>query len=59
MIILLHALSGDETGLYFADLTTLKVCRNKSIHQHKTFKGLASQGKSTISIWSSTIRGES
>lgn len=48
MTILLHALAGDETGLYFADSTTLKVCRNKRIHQHKTFKGLASRGKSTM-----------
>lgn len=48
MTILLYALSGNETGLYFADSTTLKVFRNKRINQHKTFKGLAARGKSTM-----------
>lgn len=48
MTILLHALSGDETGLYFADSTTLKVSRNKRINQHKIFKELAARGKSTM-----------
>jgi len=48
MSLLLHSLSGDKTGLYFADSTTLKVCRNKRIGSHKVFKGLAQRGKSTM-----------
>ena len=41
LTILLHCLSGEKTGVYFADATALKVCRNKRIHRHKTFEGLA------------------
>jgi transposase len=48
MTILLPALFGDKTGLYFADATSLKVCRNKRIYSHKTFSGLAKRGKSTM-----------
>ena len=48
MSLLLHSLSGEKTGLYFADSTTLKVCRNKRIGSHKVFKGLAQRGKSTM-----------
>ena len=48
LTILLHSLSGEETGIYFADATPLKVCRNKRIYQHKTFDGLAARGKSTM-----------
>lgn len=30
------------------DSTTLKVCRNQGIHNHKVFKGLAERGKSSM-----------
>lgn len=48
LTILLHSLSGEETGLYFADSTPLKVCHNKRINNHKVFDGLAARGKSTM-----------
>jgi len=48
LTILLHSLSGEETGIYFADSTSLKVCRNKRISQHKVFGGLAERGKTTM-----------
>lgn len=48
LTLLLHSLSGEETGLYFADSTPLKVCHNKRINSHKVFKGLAARGKSTM-----------
>lgn len=47
--ILLHSLFGEETGLYFADSTSLKVCHNKRINRHKVFDGIASRGMSTMS----------
>ena len=46
--ILLHSLTGEKTGLYFADATSLKVCHNKRISQHKTFDSLAERGKTTM-----------
>lgn len=48
LTLLLHSLSGEQTGIYFADSTSLKVCRNKRIHQHKVFEGLAARGKTTM-----------
>ena len=33
--ILLHSLSGERTGLYFADSTPIKVCHNKRINNLK------------------------
>ena len=48
LTLLLHSLNGEETGLYFADSTSLKVCHNKRIHAHKVFDGLATRGKSTM-----------
>ena len=46
--LMLQSLTGEETGLYFADSTTLKVCRKKRIKNHKTFAGIAERGKSTM-----------
>lgn len=45
---LLHCLKGEETGIYFADSTTLKVCHNQRLNNHKVFEGLAARGKSTM-----------
>jgi hypothetical protein len=46
--ILVHSLCGEETGFYFADSTSIKVCHNKRIYGHKVFKGLAHRGKTTM-----------
>ncbi|QCX52878.1 IS982 family transposase [Elizabethkingia sp. JS20170427COW] len=39
---------GKCTGISFMDSTTLKVCRNQRIHNHKVFKGLAERDKSSM-----------
>jgi hypothetical protein len=39
---------GKCTGISFIDSTTIKVCRNQRIHSHKTFKGLAARGYSSM-----------
>ena len=48
LMILLHSLSGEQTGVYFADSTKLAVCHNRRIHRHKVFDGLAARGKTSM-----------
>lgn len=37
-----------KTDIYYVDSTPLTVCRNQRIHRHKTFKGIAKRGKSSM-----------
>lgn len=39
--------TGSSTGISFVDSTTIDVCHNRRIHQHKVFKGIAKRGKSS------------
>jgi len=48
LMVLLHSLSGAQTGIYFADSTKLAVCHNRRIHRHKVFDGLAARGKTSM-----------
>ena len=48
VMIMLHYLSGNKTGLYYVDSTYFGVCKNIRISSHKTFKGLATRGHSSI-----------
>lgn len=48
MTVLLHCVLGEKTGLYFADSTPIKVCRNKRIARNKVFKEYAERGKSSM-----------
>lgn len=48
MLFLKEECLGNSHGINFIDSTTLKVCRNQRIHNHKVFKGLAERGKSSM-----------
>src|SRR5215210_8763129 len=48
LMVLLHGLSGEQAGIYFADSTKLAVCHNRRIHRHKVFDGLAARGKTSM-----------
>jgi len=48
LMVLLHSLSGEPTGLYFADSSKLAVCHNRRIDRHKVFDGLAARGKTSM-----------
>src|SRR5690348_7707305 len=48
LMVLLHSLSGEHTGIYFADSSKLAVCHNRRIHRHRVFDGLAARGKTSM-----------
>jgi IS5 family transposase len=48
LMILLHGLSGEPSGVYFADSTKLAVCHTRRIHRPKVFDGLAARGKTSM-----------
>jgi Transposase DDE domain. len=37
-----------KTGVYYIDASALEVCHNKRISQHKTFKGKAERGRTSV-----------
>lgn len=39
---------GKCSGISFIDSTSLKVCHNRRIHQHKVFAGVAARGKTSV-----------
>ena len=48
LMVYLHRCFGRCTGISFVDATSLAVCRNQRIHQHKVFAGIAARGKTTM-----------
>ncbi len=48
LTIFLHGINGKETGIYFADSTSIKVCHNRRERSHKVFKGYAEKGKNSM-----------
>jgi len=44
----LHTQLGSCTGISFIDSTSLAVCRNPRIHQHRVFDGRAARGKTSV-----------
>jgi len=48
LTVFLKGLQGKETGVYYVDSTTIKVCHIKREKRHKVFKGLATKAKGTM-----------
>lgn len=48
LVFLQRCRMGKVTGISFVDSTTLKVCHNRRIHNHKTFRGIAQRGKTSM-----------
>jgi hypothetical protein len=47
LVVLLHHLLKECTGLSFVDATSIVVCQNYRIYSHKVFQGIAARGKTT------------
>ena len=45
--VLMHSLTGDQTGIYVADSTKIAVCHNLRISRNRVFADLAKRGKTT------------
>ncbi len=48
LVAYLHTQMGRCTGISFIDSTSLAVCRNPRIHQHRVFAGRAARGKTSV-----------
>lgn len=48
MCIYLHTRCGQDTGIAFIDSTSLVVCHNRRIHNHKVFQKIARRGKTSM-----------
>lgn len=48
LVAYLHTQLGHCTGISFIDSTSLTVCRNPRIHQHRVFAGRAARGKTSV-----------
>jgi Transposase DDE domain len=48
LLCFLRSRLGQRTGIYYIDSTALAVCHNRRIGRHKTFKGLAARGKTSM-----------
>lgn len=47
LVILIHQLKGEQTGIYFIDSTKLQICHNKRTSSNKVFGKKAQVGKSS------------
>src|SRR3954452_4250871 len=52
LMVLLHSLSGEETGIDFAASSKLAVCHTRRIGRPKLFDGLAARGKTAMGWFS-------
>ena len=48
LVLFLFSRFGTSTGISFIDSTSISVCRNQRIHNHKVFKGVAKRGKTSM-----------
>ena len=48
LLVLLHGLSGAQTGVSFVASTKLAVCHNRRIHRHRVFDGLTARGQTSM-----------
>lgn len=48
LMVYLRSRLGSSTGIGFIDSTSLKVCHNRRIKQHKVFKAIAKRGKTSV-----------
>jgi hypothetical protein len=48
LMVLLHSLSSEKTGVYFADSSKLAVCHNRRIDRHRVFDGPVARGPTAM-----------
>jgi Transposase DDE domain len=58
LMVLLHSLSGEPSGVYFADSTKLAVCHNRRIHRHRGFNKIMLRKRFLIETVLDTLKSE-
>nr|WP_231840745.1 transposase [Orientia tsutsugamushi] len=47
LVVLMHYLKGEETGIYYIDSTKLAICHNKCTSSNRVFNRISKIGKSS------------
>ncbi|KJV77165.1 transposase DDE domain protein [Orientia tsutsugamushi str. TA716] len=47
LVVLMHYLKGEETGIYYIDSTKLAICHNKRTSSNRVFNKFSKIGKSS------------
>ncbi|SPR08592.1 transposase [Orientia tsutsugamushi] len=51
LVVLMHYLKGEETGIYYIDSTKLAICHNKRTFSNRVFNKISKIGESSYGLF--------